>query len=459
MNELPWSQWHPNKNPGIDPANLSFGSNKVAWWLCDLGHEWQTKIYQRTIAGTGCPYCAGQKVAKGFNDLKTTFPLVASQWNKHRNGSVTPDQISAGTEKKYWWVCEFDHEWEATPANRTRLGSGCAVCDGKKVLPGFNDLASQYPQLATEWSDKNKLSSNQVVSGSGKKYWWICPLGHEWEQTPSVRLNQATGCPTCSNQKVLPGFNDLQTIEPEIALQWHPTKNAPLTPSEVSAGSEKKQWWLCSKGHEWEATINSRKKNGCPVCVNKLVIGGVNDLLTSNPDISAEWHPSKNGELLPTQVALGQTRSVWWLCSEGHEWKTSLETRSKSGCPRCAKYGFSQHGESELYFIENEKLFSWKIGITGIDRKYDRLENFGKLGWSVVSRIKAPGRIVMKAEKSLFEWIRNDLNLPQHLDQASMGKHGGATETFTIIDELRDQIVKRMKVEIDKATETEKNGI
>lgn len=459
MNQLPWSQWHPTKNRELNLALLTYGSNKMAWWICELGHEWQTKINLRTVSGTGCPYCAGQKVAKGFNDLETTFPAVASQWHPHKNGFVTPDQISAGTEKKYWWVCELGHEWEAPPANRTRLGSGCAVCDGKKVLSGFNDLASQYPLLASEWSNKNELSSDQVVSGSGKRYWWRCQIGHEWEQTPSVRLHQGAGCPICSNQKILPGYNDLQTLEPEISLQWHPAKNGELSPSLVSAGSDKKQWWLCSKGHEWEATINSRRKNGCPVCVNKLVIQGVNDLSTTHPEIAAEWHPSKNGELLPSRVALGQIRSVWWACSEGHEWKTSLDTRNRSGCPKCAKYGFSQHGESELYFIENEKLLSWKIGITGIDRKYDRLENFGKLGWSIVSRIQAPGRIVMRAEQALFDWIRKDLKLPQHLDQASMGKHGGATETFSMIDGMKKQIVQRMKLEIKKATEAEQQTI
>ena len=59
---------------------------------------------------------------------------------------------------------------------------------------------------------------------------------------------------------------------PEIAKQWHPTKNDPLTPDAVSFGSKQRVWWQCSKNphHEWKAVIGNRSKgSGCPECVGK----------------------------------------------------------------------------------------------------------------------------------------------------------------------------------------------
>ena len=451
--ELPWSQWHPTRNGDLEPNGISDGSNKRVWWLCELGHEWQTTPYYRVAKGSKCPYCIGQKLLKGFNDLATKFPDVAKEWHPTKNSLLKPDEISGGSEKKIWWVCQLGHEWQASPSNRTRVGSGCAVCAGKKVWPGFNDLASQFPRIAAEWSNRNEVSAEEVIAGSGKKVWWECPNGHEWEQKPVVRTKLGTNCPICSNQKIVAGVNDLESREPEIAQEWHPTKNGNLIPSQVSVGSNKKAWWLCSRGHTWEAAISSRRRNACPVCANFLVVLGINDLGTTHPEIATQWHPIKNGGLLPSQVALGQTKAIWWQCGEGHEWRATLDTRSRSGCPRCARFGFDQGAASELYFIENHELRAWKIGITGEARTYDRLSAYEKKGWRVIHRITGHmGYVVKQAELELFRWIRGDLQLPQFLDKASMGRHGGASETFAIIDDLREEIVKRMETEIERAS-------
>lgn len=445
---LPWSQWHPAKNQNLTPHDVTDGSNKRVWWLCELGHEWQSSVYNRVSTSSKCPFCIGHRVWPGFNDLAATFPEIASQWHPTKNKPLEPSEVNKGSEKKHWWLCGLGHEWEASPANRTRLGSGCAVCNGKVAWPGFNDLESQHPEIAKEWSVKNESSARQTVAGSGKLGLWECASGHEWMQKPVVRTRMGSGCPVCSNQKIVAGVNDLAFFEPLIAEQWHPEKNGELLPSEVSRGSEKKAWWLCPEGHEWQSTISSRRRMGCPVCGNRRVDKGVNDLLTTNPEIASEWHPTRNGDLLPTQVALGQTRAVWWVCEESHEWRATLETRRASGCPKCAKYGFSQHGPSEIYFIENTSLQAWKIGITGTDRKYDRLSSFERLGWRIIHTVEGDGGDVMKVERKVLSWIREELHLPQFLDQSAFGKHGGATETFSLKEELREEIIRRIQMEM-----------
>lgn len=106
----------------------------------------------------------------------------------------------------------------------------------------------------------------------------------------------------------------------KILEEWHPTKNGELQPSVVSKGTDKKIWWICENGHEWEAKIYSRiHGKGCPYCGNKAVLEGVNDLATTHPEVAAQWHPTRNGTLRPSDVMGGSRNKVWWLGPCGHE--------------------------------------------------------------------------------------------------------------------------------------------
>ena len=74
----------------------------------------------------------------------------------------------------------------------------------------------------------------------------------------------------------MPGYNDLATTNPELAAEWHPTKNGMLTPHDVTAGSNKKVWWLGACGHAWKASMNYRKqyKVVCPKCDTERIAKG-----------------------------------------------------------------------------------------------------------------------------------------------------------------------------------------
>lgn len=206
------------------------------------------------------------------NSLELKMRDIASQWHPTKNGHLQPSQVTIGSNKKVWWVCEKGHEWQSTINNR-RQGNGCPICSGQKVLPGYNDLATVNPQLAAEWhpTKNGDLTPEQVTTGSGKKVWWQCEHGHEWDAKVSDR-SHGRGCPYCGSRKLLPGFNDLKTKFPCVAKEWHPTKNGNLLPSQVMPGTNKKVWWLCSIcGHEWQTTPNSRAllKTKCPACARK----------------------------------------------------------------------------------------------------------------------------------------------------------------------------------------------
>ena len=332
------SEWHPTKNGKLLPEMVTPSSNKKVWWQCEKGHEWEAVINSRN-QGAGCPYCSGLKAIVGYNDLETVNPELASQWHPTKNGALTPQDVTVGSNKKVWWQCEKGHEWKTEISHRGLRGTGCPICSGHKILAGYNDLETVNPSLAAEWhpTKNGKLLARDVTAGSDKKVWWKCSKGHEWEATISSR-SAGRGCPYCASQKLLVGFNDLQTRNPKLASEWHPTKNGSLTPKDVMPGTNKKVWWLCEKGHEWENSINVRNGgNGCPYCANQMVLKGYNDLSTLKPNLASEWHPTKNGNLTPSDVMPGSNKKAWWLCENGHEWEALISSRNKgAGCPKCA---------------------------------------------------------------------------------------------------------------------------
>lgn len=260
-------EWHPTKNGDLKPTNVTVGSGKKIWWIGNCGHEWESKIVNRHVKHFGCPYCSGQRLLNGFNDLATTNPDLAMEWHPTKNGDITPNMVSHGSDKKVWWLGKCGHEWEASIYNRSK-GVGCPYCSGQKVLKGFNDLATTNPDLAKEWdSDKNgSLRPDMITEFSSRtKVWWICKNGHEWQATAAHR--HVAGCPICGNKRVEIGFNDLSTTNPEIAAEWHPIKNGNLSSCDVVGGSQKKVWWLGKCGHEWQASIYERcRGRGCPIC-------------------------------------------------------------------------------------------------------------------------------------------------------------------------------------------------
>lgn len=206
---------------------------------------------------------------------------LLKEWRQKLNGELTPKQISYGSRKKAWWQCGHGHVWYAVVFNRTGADSGCPYCTGKKPWPGESDLASRRPDLAAEWhpTKNGEVSPRDVLEGSHYMAWWVCARGHEWRAMVKSRAN-GSGCPYCANKKVLPGFNDLATLEPKIAAEWHPTLNGDLTPEQVTIGSHKKVWWQCGSGHVWQAVVYSRaglgsRKSGCPICSGRYKAGNI----------------------------------------------------------------------------------------------------------------------------------------------------------------------------------------
>ena len=279
------SEWSDRNYP-LTPDNITFGSNKIVWWKGSCGHEWQASVKSRS-SGENCPICSGKRVVEGVNDLATLRPELVKEWSD--KNTLKPTEVTVGSHKKIIWKCKLGHEWKATVKSRTLNGTGCPYCSHNSILEGFNDLASQFPDVAAEWSERNKMKPTRVTAFSNQKVWWKCSKGHEWNALISTR-SYGSKCPYCSGIILLKGFNDLATTQPKIAEEWS-ERNLPLTPDMVNEKSRKNVWWKCKEcGYEWKSVIHSRVKGTiCPVCADRAVLSGHNDLATTDGLLLKEW--------------------------------------------------------------------------------------------------------------------------------------------------------------------------
>lgn len=279
-------EWDWEANANLDPAKLTYGSNKKVWWKCPkCGGKWQATVYSRTGKDkTGCPYCVGKKVLVGFNDLATTDPYLAKEWHPAKNGDLKPTDVTKGNHKKVWWKCsQCGHEWKSSINSMTRKGRyGCAVCSRQQQGKTFTrlmvkrrgSLAETMPELAKEWhpTKNGDLTPQKITAGRFKPVWWLCPkCGYEWQSSPNNR-KKGVGCPCCSGRVPKKGINDLATKYPDIAKDWDYERNYPLKPDDFLPGSGKKVWWKCPEcGYEWQAVVRERAKGfcKCPNCSEK----------------------------------------------------------------------------------------------------------------------------------------------------------------------------------------------
>ena len=379
-------EWDKKKNKNLMPEDIGPKSHKKIWWLLSYDDKktgkhfdfsWQASAASR-VSGTGCPYLSGKILLKGFNDLATTNPELAKLWHPTKNGNLTPEDVTEGSSREVWWLlsCKDSKTGKClvferkSSVNHQSVRHHHLYPEKRKVYNRKNNLAVTHPELAAQWhpTRNGNLKPEDVLAGSNKKAWWILSyddentgkhFDFEWESAIVIRTTQAdngtksAGCPYLSGHKVWRGFNDLATTHPELAAQWHPVKNGKLTPEDVTAGSHKDVWWILPYddpktgkhfNFEWKIRIESRVSgSGCPYLSGRAVWKGFNDLKTTHPELAVQWHPVRNGSLMPEDVAEGSIRMVWWQMSYddkrtgkhfNFEWESQINSRVKgAGCP------------------------------------------------------------------------------------------------------------------------------
>lgn len=329
--EWDWDENDPDRDPW-DRVSTSARAN----WVCDAGHSWTSAPYVRAVAGCAC--CSGQRVWRGQSDLGTLHPGLADEWDRTDGANAgDPDNVSSSSRRRVRWVCSNGHRWAATVHSRVWKGSGCPQCAGNFPIPGKTDLATARPDLAREWDvqSNNGLTPQLVCARSGRRAVWKGACGHTWEAQVANRVVHNQGCPYCSGRRAIPGLNDLATVRPDLAAQWHPD-NA-LRPDQVLPKSGRKVQWRCGCNHTWEAALHSRTAgHGCPYCSGLRAILGETDLATCRPDLASEWHDSNTRR--PRELTVGSSYRATWECRFGHLWEAVVSSRTGkrgSGCPLC----------------------------------------------------------------------------------------------------------------------------
>jgi hypothetical protein len=379
----PLSETHPELCREIsvgDPTKFSAGSDMKFVWVCQKNHTWTASIGNRALRGTGCPDCANTNRNPNYGSmLAKDYPSIASEahgWD--------PTNVSSSSKIKRSWKCSAGHIYESRPQDRASGGQGCPYCSGRRLLAGFNDLATIAPEVAKELIDADPST---ISPHSNKKVKFRCPQGHVYEASTYNRVRNRSGCGYCSGLHALAGFNDLKTTHPELASQafgWDPTK--------IRAGTHKKLTWRCSLGHVFTASGEARLNetgNGCRVCGRSQLLKGYNDLSTTHPEIAAQadgWDP--------TEVVSGNNSKRKWKCSIGHVYEAPISARTNinkgkgraakgTDCPYCAgKKAYK--GFNDLRFTHPElasQAFGWdpETVTAGSNKKKDWNCNLGHI--------------------------------------------------------------------------------
>ncbi len=274
------------------------------------------------------------------------YPDIVAQIDQEKN-PLDPTVVRANARYKVWWRCPQGpgHRWQAVVYSRT-AGHGCPFCAGRRAS-STNSLALCAPEIAAQWyQEKNEpLTPESVVRGSSRRVWWKCPAGadHVWQSTVDERVSKQSGCPFCSGYRISI-TTSLARLAPEVAAEWHPTRNGTLTPCDVTARGDRVVWWQCRKDaeHEWQSSIGNRTRleRGCPFCAGQKVPRS-RSLGALRPELALQWDNEKNAPLTPFDVGLSSGLSVFWRCPRGpdHEWQVRVYVRTKpgsAGCPFCS---------------------------------------------------------------------------------------------------------------------------
>ncbi len=427
--------WNHQRNSPVSPKDVFAKTPKKFWWQCALGHEWQQSVQKVVDSKEPCPYCGNRKLLKGFNDLETSHPELAREWHPTLNQGRVASEVRPSETDKVWWQCSHGHHFQQAVYKRAQSGQSCRFCMGREVWPGFNDMKTKRPEMLIWWHPiKNgALTPSEVLPSGSTLIWWQCEIGHEWQETANQRSSRGD-CPVCTNRLLQVGINDLATRYPQIAKYWDYERNEGLTPKDIIFGRAKKYWWKCEFGHPWHSTVGKRlKAQQCGICANRKVLIGYNDLASSDPSLAGEWALDLNGGLKPNDVAAGTHAKYWWRCQCGKTWQASVKDRvSGRGCRECAETGYREKYPGVLYFLGHNDLGSRKLGITNTPQaSYDRLREFRRSGWETIAVWDfQDGSVPPILEKKLLTWLREDLEIPVHLESENTQRTGGYTETF-----------------------------
>jgi len=396
------NEWNFKRN-SVNPCDVLVRCRDKFWWTCDKGHEWETSPLCRRANKSGCHICSG-KIVLSERSFGVLNPSLLQEWDYEKN-EHSPSSYLPQSNKKVWWKCIKGHSWDATIHHRVKDASGCPFCmNGWQTSRLELRVLSELQYIFSDTIGRSKVGGvecdvyipslrfgieidgyhwhldkvdrdrekNAVIESSGNKLVRV-------REKPLEKIRDTDVLYTTDESEILifkkllkaieiechvgsfdfHGFKgsdkyrellsrsrrsgkNLQSEFPNVALEWHPTRNRPLMPEDVAPRSTLSVWWLCGKcGNEYEKKVWKRASHGCPYCGGKKVWNG-NSLRTFSPKIVSDWDYEKNKGLTPDDVTYGSHRRVWWRCHLcGFRWEQTVNGRTsfKRECRACHGVG------------------------------------------------------------------------------------------------------------------------
>ena len=432
--------WEKNNAIGLDPCKLTIGSHKYAFWICTKHKiKFEQEIRARAKGERTCPQCYDEwrtsinreRYIKGKKVLAETHPELVEEWISCDDPKFTPYTCVAGSNVKVKWKCKkCGGEYKAYIANRTLRGSSCPYCANQKVLIGYNDLQSQLPDLAAEWSKKNTINPTEVTAHSNKKVYWVCPLGHDDYLMSIKQRSNRQGCPICAQQS--------QTSFPEQAIYFYLKQAFPDTVNIYIFDGREIDIFIPSKniGIEYNGYFSHKKKaekdilkkeffesagitllvvkeykyteekehadfyiherttfNDLTRLINNIIksldidisvdvdcsrdaisiknqyviLRKENSIAAVRPDLVSRWDYEKNGSITPEMVTLGTGQRYYWKCKICNRSYLALPSRIAQGSV-CSKHrNLLKKGENDLASKHPELLKYWDYDKNDID--------------------------------------------------------------------------------------------
>ena len=227
-----------------------------------------------------------------------------------------------------------------------------------------------FDQNALDGIDLSTLSvcSNRVIS-------WKCNNAHSFKE--SIRnVNRRTyKCLYCAGRSIWPGYNDLQTLYPDIAVEFDIKKNG-ITPDRISPKDTTVYCWTCKEDHPtFEQSVEHRvnRRTVCPYCSGRKPVIGKNDLKTLFPEIAKEWDMKRNQGVSPEEVNPFTYVAYYWICPKSHSYKKKVIERTRFhkpvDCPKCIKTSSTSFPEQAIFY------YAKKCFPDAINRYKDAFEN------------------------------------------------------------------------------------
>lgn len=337
-----------SKNKDVNTDLLSVSSSESVWWHCHkCGYDWKAAPVARAelkdskyVVGN-CPACIGSARTQTYAE---EYPELDKRFIENKNGCKLADLSGSDTKKIYWWHCnicgeDFDSSLSGMIRSRNTQNKGCSYCASKKVRRE-NSFASLHPEIMDEFDIENTIDPYNVVEHSSRKAKWVCRINpeHKWIASFDSRSKGVGNCNICRGYRYNLMFCD---EHPEFEIYYDSEKNIRSFKS-YSNMSNDLVWWRCEEGHSFQWAVYYFSRNGyfeCPICTNKELVSGINDLLSREPLLAKEFDTKRN-RITPDKVSIKSwDESIWWICQKGHHYQRSISYRINYNreCPVCTR--------------------------------------------------------------------------------------------------------------------------